>query len=84
MPIQPNDPSSQAIRCQISIISAKPGSLPPAGAGFMYDMRPVSHMASTIGAVRVRASSDAVACSVTTSAMAATRSIPCPPELSWL
>ncbi len=59
----------------MSIISAKAGSLPPASAGFMYRMSPVSHMASTIGAVRVRAFSDAAAWSVTTSAMAATRSV---------
>ena len=33
MPIQPSEPSCQASSIQVSIISAKVGSLPPASAG---------------------------------------------------
>ena len=38
------------MRCQVSIMSATDGSVPPASAGFSQAIRPVSHMASPLGA----------------------------------
>ena len=61
MPIQPNEPSCQAISIQVSIMSRNDGSIPPAATGFMACMSPLSHMPSTTGAVIVRRSSDAAA-----------------------
>ena len=52
---------------------------PRPAAGFMYRMSPLSHMASMIGAVSVRACSEASAWSITMSDMAATRSAPVSP-----
>ena len=68
-PVQPNDPSSAAIAIQVSIMSRKPGSSPPASAGFMWRKRPESHIASTTRGVSVRACSHAAASAVTTSAI---------------
>ena len=61
---------------QVSIISAKLGSVPPASAGFRCRMRPISHIASTIAGVIVRAASDAAASASTTAATEATSSGP--------
>ena len=77
------DPAEGAVvaghAIQVSIMSTNVGSDPPAAAGFMYLISPVSHIASTIGAVRVRAVSEASASARTTSAIASTRSAPVSP-----
>ena len=61
---------------QVSIISAKLGSVPPAAAGFRCRMSPESHIAPTIAGVSVRASSEAAASATTTGATEATSSGP--------
>ena len=61
MPIQPNEPSCQAISIQVSIISAKVGSTPPAATGLNADISPLPHIASTIAGVSVRIRSDSAA-----------------------
>lgn len=76
IPIHPNEPSSSAIRSQVSIISTKVGSTPPAAAGLNRRMRPVSHICSTTGSVRVRFTSEASASAVTTAAIRSTSSTP--------
>ena len=48
MPIQPKEPSCHAISIQVSIISANVGSTPPASTGLKDDIRPLSHISSTI------------------------------------
>ncbi len=54
MPIHPRDPSCQASSIQVSIISVKDGSAPPASTGLNACRRPLSHSASTVRGVRVR------------------------------
>ena len=61
MPIQPNEPSCQAISIHVSIISANDGSTPPASTGLNADISPVAHIASTIAGVSVRIRSDSAA-----------------------
>ena len=66
MPIQPSDPSCQASSIQVSIISGKVGSLPPASRGLHHCMSPLSHKASTVRRVSVRRSSDSADSSAVT------------------
>ena len=47
MPIHPSEPSCQASSIQVSIISAKDGSAPPASTGLNSCRSPLSHRAST-------------------------------------
>ena len=54
MPIQPNEPSCQAISIQVSIISANDGSTPPAATRVERRHQPAAHISSTIAGVRVR------------------------------
>ena len=61
MPIQPKEPSCQAISIHISIISANDGSTPPAAMGLNADINPVAHISSTIAPVSVRIRSDSAA-----------------------
>ena len=51
MPIHPSEPSCQASSIQVSIISAKVGSHPPASTGLNHCMRPLAHRASTVRSV---------------------------------
>ncbi len=68
---------------QVCTISPKPGSVPPASIGLKCDIRPVSHMAATIGAEMVRPRSDAAGSASTTSAIEVTKSGPAWVE-SWV
>ena len=67
IPIQPNEPSCQAISIQVSIISGNDGSTPPASTGLNADISPEAHIASTIAGVSVRFRSDSSASAATSS-----------------
>ena len=69
MPTHPNEPSCQAISIQVSIISAKAGSTPPAATGLNADISPLLHISSTIAGVSVRFRSDSAASARTRSRM---------------
>src|SRR5580693_6998000 len=74
MPIQPNEPSCQAISIHVSIISWNDGSTPPAAVGLNADIRPLAHISSTIGAESVRKRSDSAASARTRSRIPRARS----------
>src|SRR5271157_1109245 len=74
MPIQPKDPSCQAISIHVSIISWNDGSTPPAAFGLNADIRPLTHISSTIGPESVRKRSDSAASARTRSRIPRARS----------
>src|SRR3984957_17088245 len=61
MPIQPKEPSCQAISIHVSIISWNVGSTPPAAVGLNADIKPLTHISSTIAGESVRKRSDSAA-----------------------
>src|SRR3984885_9276695 len=74
IPIQPKEPSCQAISIQVSIISWKDGSVPPAAVGLNAVITPLAHIPSTIAGESVRKRSDSGASAETRSRIPRARS----------
>src|ERR1700722_7597293 len=74
IPIQPKEPSCHAISVQVSIISGKDGSTPPAALGLNATIRPEAPIASTIAGESVRKRSDSAASAETRSRIPRARS----------
>ena len=74
IPIQPKEPSCHAISIQVSIISWKDGSTPPAAFGLNADHQPEAHISSTIAGESVRKRSDSAASAETRSRIPRARS----------
>src|ERR1700722_3311518 len=74
IPIQPKEPSCHAISIQVSIISGKDGSTPPAAFGLNATIRPEAHISSTIAGESVRKRSDSAASTETRSRIRRARS----------
>src|SRR6185437_2249804 len=75
IPIQPKEPSCQAISIQVSIISWNDGSTPPAALGLNAGIRSLAHICSTIAGDSVRRRSDSAASPRTRSRIPRARSI---------
>src|ERR1700761_2011561 len=74
IPIQPKEPSCQAISIQVSIISWNDGSTPPAAFGLNAGIRPQAHISSTIAGPSWRNRSDSAASAETRSRIPRARS----------